>query len=57
MRKWYNVTMKTYEIAVSMLVMVEAPNESDALEAVRDTFDEGEICGLEIKDVEVEVLE
>lgn len=49
--------METFEIAVSILVKVEAPNESDALEAVQDTFGEGEICGLEIKDVEVEVIE
>ena len=48
--------MKTYEIAVSLLLSVEAPDQSDALEAVKDTFGEGEICGIDIKDIEVEVV-
>jgi hypothetical protein len=49
--------METFEIAVSMLVKIEAPSFEDALEAVKDTFGEGEICGLEVKDVEAEVIE
>jgi hypothetical protein len=49
--------MKTYTIAVSLLLSVEAPDESDAREAVQDTFGEGEICGINIKDVEVEVVD
>ncbi|ASR77389.1 hypothetical protein SEA_DAUBENSKI_142 [Streptomyces phage Daubenski] len=49
--------MKTYTIAVSLLLSVEAPDQSDALEAVKDTFGEGEICGIDIKDVEVEVID
>lgn len=49
--------MNRYEVAVSLLVTVEAPDESDAREAVRDAFDVGEFCGLDVKDVEVEILE
>jgi hypothetical protein len=49
--------MKTFTVAVSLLLSVEAPSESDALEAVKDTFGEGEICGIDIKDVEVEILD
>lgn len=49
--------MKTFTVAVSLLLSVEAPNQSDALEAVKDTFGEGEICGIDIKDVEVEILD
>jgi hypothetical protein len=49
--------MRTYEIAVSLLLSVDAPSQSDALEAVRDTFGEGEICGIDIKDIEVEVVD
>lgn len=49
--------MNTYEVTVSLLVTVEAPSESDAREAVQDSFDVGEFCGLNIKDVEVEVIE
>ncbi|WNN95486.1 hypothetical protein SEA_WATERMOORE_142 [Streptomyces phage Watermoore] len=49
--------MKTYTIAVSLLLAVEAPDQSDALEAVKDTFGEGEICGIDIKDVEAEVID
>jgi hypothetical protein len=49
--------MKHYEIAVSLQVSVSAPSESDALEAVRDTFGEGEVCGLEVKDLEVELID
>lgn len=55
--KCYNEGMKTFEIAVSMLVKVEAANESDALEAINDTFGEGEVCGLEVQDLETEVIE
>lgn len=40
-----------------MLVKVEAANESDALEAINDTFGEGEVCGLEVQDLETEVIE
>lgn len=49
--------MKTYEIAVSMQVSVSAPSDFDALEAVRDIFGEGVICGLEVKDLEAELID
>lgn len=39
-----------------MLVTVEALSESDALEAIQDTFGEGEVCGLEVKDLETEII-
>jgi hypothetical protein len=49
--------MKTYTIAVSLLLSVAAPGDSEAVEAVKDTFGEGEICGIDIKDLEVELLD
>ena len=48
--------MNTYEMLVSMIVTVEAPDESDAREAVSDAFDVGETCGLYVKEVEANVL-
>jgi hypothetical protein len=49
--------MNTYQIAVSMLVSVEAPTEKDALEAVEDSFGLGDFCGVVVKDKEVELID
>lgn len=48
--------MNRYEMLVSMIVMVDAPSESDAREAVSDAFDVGEFCGLDVKEVESNIV-
>lgn len=45
--------MKTFRYDVELVVEVEAFNEIDAEEAVRDAFGLGEICGLNIVESEV----
>jgi hypothetical protein len=49
--------MKTYEFTVTVQVSVAAPSESDAMDMVKDTFGEGEVCGLDVKDFEVEIID
>lgn len=39
-----------------MIVNVDAPSESDAREAVADAFDVGEFCGLDVKEVESNIV-
>lgn len=48
--------MNKYEILVSMIVLVDAPSNSDAREAVSDAFDVGEFCGLYVKEVESDIV-
>lgn len=48
--------MNRYELLVSMIVNVDAPSESDAREAVADAFDVGEFCGLDVKEVESNIV-
>ena len=45
--------MKTFRYDVSLVVEVEAFDEIDAEEAVRDTFGLGDQCGIEIIESEV----
>lgn len=45
--------MKTFRYEVNLVVEVEAFNEIDAEEAVRDAFGLGEVCGLDIIESEV----
>ena len=47
--------METQRFILSVLlqVEVEAYDENDAKDAVHDSFGEGSICGMEIKDYEV----
>lgn len=51
--KWYTVTMKTFRYDVNIVVEVQAFNEIDAEEAVRDAFGLGEVYGLNIIESEV----
>lgn len=48
--------MNRYELLVSMIVRVDAPTSSDAKEAVSDAFDVGEFCGLEVSEVEANIV-
>lgn len=45
--------MKKYRFDVSLVVEVEAFNEIDAEEAIRDEFGLGEVCGLNVVESEV----
>lgn len=45
--------MHKFKYQVSLSVEVDAFNEIDAAEAVRDAFGLGEICGIEIVESEV----
>lgn len=45
--------MKKFRYDVNLVVEVEAFNEIDAEEAVRDAFGLGDICGLEVIESEV----
>jgi hypothetical protein len=45
--------MERYMISVVLNIEVEAFSESDALDAVHDTFGEGSTCGLNVVDYEV----
>lgn len=45
--------MKTFKYSVNLVVEVEAFDEIDAAEAVRDTFGLGDQCGIEIVESEV----
>lgn len=45
--------MKTFKYDVNLVVEVQAFNEIDAEEAVRDAFGLGEVCGLNIVESEV----
>jgi len=45
--------MKRYIYSVLLQVEVEAYNEADAQEAVKDCFGEGSNCGLNVLDFEV----
>lgn len=45
--------MNTYTFRVMLEVEVEAFDESDAIEAVKDAFDEGECGGVDIKESEI----
>lgn len=45
--------MKTFKYDVSLVVEVEAFDEIDAEDAVRDAFGLGDVCGLSIIESEV----
>lgn len=45
--------MRNYRYSVNLVVEVEAFDEFDAAEAVRDTFGLGDQCGIEIVESEV----
>lgn len=45
--------MKKFRYDVTLVVEVEAFNEIDAEEAVRDAFGLGEVCGLNVIESEV----
>jgi hypothetical protein len=45
--------MKTFKYDVNLVVEVQAFNEIDAEEAVRDAFGLGEVCGLDVVESEV----
>lgn len=45
--------MKTFRYEVNLVVEVQAFNEIDAEDAVRDAFGLGEACGLDIVESEV----
>lgn len=45
--------MKTFRYDVTLVVEVDAFNEIDAEEAVRDAFGLGDVCGLNIIESEV----
>lgn len=45
--------MKTFRYDVSLVVEVQAFNEIDAEEAVRDAFGLGDVCGIEVVESEV----
>jgi hypothetical protein len=45
--------MKKFRYDVTLVVEVDAFNEIDAEEAVRDAFGLGEVCGLDIVESEV----
>lgn len=49
--------MNTYMVSVTLQVEVQAFDESDARDAVVDCFGEGDFCGLEVLDSEVNDLE
>lgn len=46
--------MKTFRFSVDLVVEVEAYDEFDAEEMVRDAFDLGEVCGLNVVESEIE---
>ena len=45
--------MNTHVFAVLLQVEVEAFDESDARDAVKDCFGEGDFCGVEVNDFEI----
>lgn len=45
--------MKTFRYSISIVAEVEAFDEIDAEEAVRDAFGLGDVCGIEIVESEV----
>jgi hypothetical protein len=45
--------MRTFKYDVNLVVEVEAFNEIDAEEAVRDAFGLGDVCGLNVVESEV----
>lgn len=45
--------MKTYVFSVMLSVEVEAFDESDARDAVKDCLGEGDFCGVEVSDFEI----
>jgi len=45
--------MRTFKYSVSLVVEVEAFDEIDAEEAVRDAFGLGDVCGIEVIESEV----
>lgn len=47
--------MEEYTLTLQLIVKVEAPSLSDALDATMDTFGPGSACGADV--VEYEVLE
>lgn len=49
----YDGHMKTFKYHVSIVVEVDAFDEIDAEDAVRDAFGLGEICGLNVVESEV----
>lgn len=49
--------MNTYLVSVVLNVQVEAFDASDVHELITDCFGEGDFCGVEVKDCEVNDLE
>lgn len=45
--------MKTFKFSVDLVVEVQAPDQFDAAEAIRDAFGLGEVCGLNVIESEV----
>lgn len=45
--------MNTYEYRVMISVQIEAFDEHDAEDALKDVFGEGELCGIVVRDFEV----
>ncbi len=45
--------MNTYLMSVTLQVKVDAFDEGDAFEAVEDCFGQGDACGLEVVEFEV----